>query len=160
MGWCGDKGHLTKTCEPDRPHLIVHVATTVATTADACTVSARHADLASADLLPDEHLVDAGYTSVDHILDARAEHGVELVGPLPPDSGFKARDEHGFDLTWFAIDWDNQQVTCPNGKTSRNWQEAASRHGLPIIHVAFPPATAPCAPTVPAAPAHPPAPAA
>jgi hypothetical protein len=65
----------------------VHVATTVATATDVDTVPARHADLASGDLLPDEHLVDAGYVSVDHILAARAEHGVELVGPVPPDFG-------------------------------------------------------------------------
>jgi transposase len=136
-GWRGYKAHLTETCEPDRPHLIVHVATTVATATDVDTVAARHADLARVDLLPDEHLVDAGYTSVDHILDARAEHGVELVGPLPPDSGWQARDEDGFDLTRFHIDWDRKQVTCPHGKTSRNWRQTTSRHGLPIVQATF-----------------------
>src|SRR5918994_1323432 len=60
VGWRGYKAHFNETCEPDRPHLIVHVATTVAATADVDTVAARHADLAAADLLPDQHLVDAG----------------------------------------------------------------------------------------------------
>ncbi len=105
-------------------HVATTVATATATATDVDTVAARHADLAGADLLPDQHLVDAGYVSVDHILAAilaaRAEHGVELVGPLPPDSGFKARHEDGFDLTRFRIDWDHQQVTCPNGHTTRN----------------------------------------
>jgi transposase len=137
MGWRGYKAHFTETCEPDRPHLIVHVATTVAATTDVDTIAARHADLASADLLPDEHLVDAGYTSVDHVLAARADHGVELVGPLPPDAGWQARDEGGFDLTRFHVDWDRQQVTCPNGKTSRNWHDSRSRQGLPIVQVSF-----------------------
>jgi hypothetical protein len=137
MGWRGDKAHFTETCEPDRPHLIVHVATTVAATADIDTVAARHADLARADLLPAEHLVDASYVSVDHILAARADHGVELVGPLPPDAGWQARDEHGFDLSRFAIDWDRKQVTCPNGKTSRNWHQSRSRQGLPSIQATF-----------------------
>jgi transposase len=137
VGWRGYKAHFTETCEPDRPHLIVHVATTVATTADVDTVPARHADLAGMDLLPDEHLVDAGYTSVDHILGARADHGVELVGPLPPDCGWQARDEGGFDLTRFDIDWDRRQVTCPNGKTARNWRQGTSRHGLPIVQATF-----------------------
>jgi len=118
VGWRGYKAHFTETCEPDRPHLIVHVATTVATTTDIDTMPARHADLASTGLLPDEHLVDASYVSVDGVLDARADHGVELVGPLPPDSGWQARDEAGFDLTRFEIDWDHKQVTCPNGKTA------------------------------------------
>jgi hypothetical protein len=95
VGWRGYKAHFTETCEPDRPHLIVHVATTVATTADVDTMPARHADLASGDLQPDEHLVDAGYVSVDGVLAAHADHGVDLVGPLPPDSGWQARDEDG-----------------------------------------------------------------
>jgi transposase len=137
VGWRGYKAHFTETCEPDRPHLIVHVATTVATANDVDTVAARHADLAAADLLPAEHLVDAGYVSVDHILAARADHGVELVGPLPPDSGWQARGEDGFDLTRFHIDWDRKRVTCPNGKTSRNWRQTTSRHGLPIIQATF-----------------------
>jgi Transposase DDE domain len=131
------KAHLTETCEPDRPHLIVHVATTPAATGDVETVTARHADLAGAGLLPDEHLVDAGYVGVDHVLDARANHNVELVGPLPPDSGWQARDEGGFDLTRFHIDWDRKQVTCPNGHTSRNWRQTTSRHNLPIIQATF-----------------------
>jgi transposase len=137
VGWRGDKAHFTETCEPDRPHLIVHVATTVATANDVDTVADRHADLARVDLLPDEHLVDAGYTSVDHILGARADHNVDLVGPLPPDSGWQARDEDGFDLTRFHIDWDHQRVICPDGKTSRNWRQTTSRQGLPIIQATF-----------------------
>jgi hypothetical protein len=63
--------------------------------------------------LPDEHLVDAGYVSVDSMLAARADHAVELVGPLPPDSGWQARNEGGFDLVRFHIDWDRKQVICP-----------------------------------------------
>ena len=137
VGWRGYKAHFTETSEPDRPHLIVHVATTVATAADVDTMPARHADLASGDLLPDEHLVDAGYVSVDGVLAARADHGVELVGPLPPDSGWQARDEGGFDLARFQIDWDQRQVTCPNGKTARNWRRGTSRHGLPIVQATF-----------------------
>ncbi len=137
VGWRGYKAHCTKTCEPDRPHLIVHVATTVATTADVDTMPARHADLAGVALLPDEHLVDASYVSVDGVLAARADHGVELVGPLPPDCGRQARDEGGFDLTRFRIDWDHKQVTCPNGKTARNWRQGTSRHGLPSIQATF-----------------------
>lgn len=87
--------------------------------------------------MPNEHLVDAGFVSINGILAARAAYGVELVGPLPPDSGWQARDEHGFDLTRFDIDWDQQQVTCPNGKTSRKWRQSTSRQGLPIIQATF-----------------------
>jgi hypothetical protein len=66
--WPGDKAHFTETCEPDRPRLITHVATTDAATADLDTVQDRHRDLAARDLLPEVHLVDAGYVSVGQIL--------------------------------------------------------------------------------------------
>jgi hypothetical protein len=64
---------------------------------------------------------------VDHILAAaRADHGIELVGPLPPDAGWQVREQEGFDLSRFAIDWDRKQVTCLNGTTSRNWHTTAT----------------------------------
>lgn len=136
-GWSGYKGHFTETCEADRPHVIVHVATTPATTSDVETVTTRHADLAEADLLPDRELVDAGYMSVDHVLAARALHGVELVGPLPPDSAWQARAPEAFDLTRFSIDWEHRQVVCPNGAVSRNWKDTSNADGLPIVQATF-----------------------
>jgi transposase len=135
--WRGYKAHFTETCEPDRPHLITHVATTDAATADLDTVQGRHADLAARDLLPEVHLVDAGYVSVGQILSAADDHGVQLTGPLPPDTSWQAGDEDAFDLTRFRIDYDARHVVCPNDKTSRNWQPARSRDGLPIIRATF-----------------------
>jgi hypothetical protein len=44
------------------------VATIDAATADLDTVPDRHAVLAAHDLLPDVHLVDAGYISVGQVL--------------------------------------------------------------------------------------------
>jgi transposase len=135
--WRGYKAHFTETCEPDRPHLITHVATTDAATADLDTVQGRHADLAARDLLPDVHLVDSGYVSVGQVLAAADDHGVALTGPLPPDTSWQAGDEQAFDLTRFTIDYDARHVVCPNGKVSRNWQPARSRDGLPIIRATF-----------------------
>jgi transposase len=135
--WRGYKAHFTEACEPDRPHLITHVATTDAATADLDTVPDRHRDLAAADLLPEVHLVDAGYVSVGQVLAAADDHGVQLLGPLPPDTSWQAGDEDAFDLTRFTIDYDAQHVVCPNGKVSRNWQPARSRDGLPIIRATF-----------------------
>jgi len=113
------------------------VATTDAATADLDTVADRHADLAVVNLLPDVHLVDAGYVSVGQVLAAADDHGVELVGPLPPDTSWQAGDEQAFDLTRFAIDYDAHHVVCPHGKVSRNWQPARSRDGLPVIRATF-----------------------
>jgi transposase len=39
--WRGYKAHFTKTCEPDRPHLITHMTTTDASTSDLDTVQGR-----------------------------------------------------------------------------------------------------------------------
>jgi transposase len=135
--WRGYKAHFTEACEPDRPHLITHVATTDAATADLDTVPDRHRDLAAADLLPDVHLVDAGYVSVGQVLAAADDHGVQLLGPLPPDTSWQAGDEDAFDLSRFTIDYDAHHVVCPHGKVSRNWQPARSRDGLPIIRATF-----------------------
>jgi hypothetical protein len=61
----------------------------------------------------------------------------QLTGPLPPDTSWQAGDDDAFDLTRFRIDYDAHHVVCPHGKTSRNWQPARSRDGLPIIRATF-----------------------
>jgi hypothetical protein len=81
---------------------------------------------------PDSTTLRAALEALAAVLAARADHGVALLGPLPPDSGWQARDEEGFDLARFGIDWEQRQVTCPNGKTARNWRQGTSRHGLPV----------------------------
>ena len=138
-GWFGYKAHVTEVCTPGRPQVIVHVATTEASLADVETVADRHTGLAEEGLTPAEHLADAGYISVGHILTAAAEHNIALVGPLPSDSHWQARDPDAYDLSHFTVDWDARQVTCPQGKTARAWRNDVSRDGLPVIHVAFPP---------------------
>ncbi|WP_051856724.1 transposase [Streptomyces sp. NRRL B-1347] len=138
-GWLGYKAHVTEVCTPGCPQVIVHVATTEASLADVETVTGRHTDLAQEGLAPAEHLADAGYISVGHILTAAAEHGIALVGPLPSDSHWQAQNPDAYDLSHFAIDWEARQVTCPQGKTARAWRNDVSRDGLAVIHVAFPP---------------------
>ncbi|MFE4720977.1 hypothetical protein ACFRLW_32105 [Streptomyces sp. NPDC056728] len=51
-----------------------------------------------------------------------------------------ARGEAAFGQDAFAIDWDNQRVTCPNGMTSTQWHQRRSEDGLPTIRVRFSPA--------------------
>ena len=34
------------------------------------------------------HLVDGGYVDADLLIDARAEHGIELVGPVRLDTSW------------------------------------------------------------------------
>jgi transposase len=37
----------------------------------------------------------------------------------------------------FAIDWEHQQATCPQGRTSRSWTSIADTRGNPLIRVHF-----------------------
>jgi hypothetical protein len=76
----GYKVHLTETCDPDAPHLIVHVETTPAAVSDEGMVPIVHAALARAGRLPSEHLVDAGYADVPVLLKSQQLYGVTLIG--------------------------------------------------------------------------------
>ena len=66
--WTGYKVHLTETCDEERPHLIIHVETTSATTQDMSMTEPIHQRLSDKHLLPTEHLMDAGYVDGDHLV--------------------------------------------------------------------------------------------
>ncbi len=136
--WNGYKVHLTETCEPDAPHLITQVITTPAPVPDMTVTADIHSSLAERNLLPRTHLVDAGYVDADHIVAARETHSVELLGPAKSATGWQASDESGYTLDDFTVDWDNQRVTCPSGRTAAQWNADRSPEGTPVIRVRFP----------------------
>src|SRR6266568_5275831 len=87
--WLGYKAHFSETCSeaadddpvtgrPPAPNLITNAATTEAAVPDAAMTTPVHDMLDAAGLLPGEHAVDAGYTSADLLLGARAR-GVTLL---------------------------------------------------------------------------------
>ncbi|MFD9796862.1 IS1182 family transposase [Streptomyces sp. NPDC059070] len=134
--WTGYKVHLTETCEPDAPHVITHVATTESTTTDVEETTNVHTHLAQRALLPEVHLVDTGYTSADLLVGSPQDFGIELLGPVGMPTTRQGREKDGFDLPSFIIDWDNQQVTCPQGAKSTRWHPAV-RGGYKVIETAF-----------------------
>jgi transposase len=136
-GWVGYKAHLTETCEPGNPHLIVDVTTTAGQVADNDMTTAIHAALRDRDLLPVTHLIDSGYTGGELLVTSRAEYGVDLFGPARGDSSWQAKAGRGFDVTGFGIDWPNREVTCPQGKTSIHWSPWRTAAGEEAIHVEF-----------------------
>jgi transposase len=150
-GWRGYKVHLTETVSdpgaddpatrrPAAPNLITSVATTPATVTDAEMTEPVHHALAARHLLPAEHAVDAGYTSAD-LLVAAQQRGLTLLGPLLADHSAQARSG-GYTQDAFTIDWDNRQVTCPQGALSRTWTPVRPARGRPeAISVQFAPAT-------------------
>jgi hypothetical protein len=79
-GW-GRRYISRKPCDEDAPQLITHVETTPAPLSDEGSLSAIHSGLAEKDLLPDQHLVDAGYVTAPNLVKTQAGYGVDLVGP-------------------------------------------------------------------------------
>lgn len=135
--WTGSKVHLSETCDEGLPRLITNVETTASTTPDGAMTETIHEHLEEKGLLPGEHLIDAGYVDAQVLVTSEQEHGVEVIGPVPPDTSWQARAGQGFDVACFAIDWAAQQVTCPQGKQSVNWSPSQDRYDNPVINVQF-----------------------
>jgi transposase len=145
LTWLGYKVHITETCAPDELHLITHVQTTPAPTPDAASLPTIHTALEKKGLLPEQHVVDAGYTTTRAMLDAQQDHGVELLGPVHTNRSWQTKEAQGFDLSQFHIDWERHSVTCPAGQTSQRWYPNFPKGDDPIITVRFPiPVCEPC----------------
>ncbi|WP_369394594.1 transposase [Streptomyces sp. CG1] len=140
ISWKGFAAHLTETCAPDGPNVITDVATTAATTHDSQVLPGIHTRLARRGLLPAEHLVDAGYTSLPHLEQAAREHQVTVSGPLRTNSTHQHRRNEGFARDDFHIDYDHRQVTCPQGQVSQGWHgpyPTSSPTAAPLIVARF-----------------------
>jgi len=135
--WTGYMVHVSETCEPTAPHLLTHVHTTPATVHEAqCTTPIQQA-LIDKDVPPRDHLVDAAYISAELLVKSREDHGIALRGPTRPDVSWQAQVEGAYSLDQFVIDWDQQQVRCPQGKTSVSWAERVGPAAHPFIQVRF-----------------------
>jgi transposase len=140
--WMGYRVHMTEICEPDSPHFITHVETTLATTPDVAVTQTIHKALIDKGVPPSEHWVDAGYVDAETLVVSQQQQGIDVVGPTPLDTSWQAREGRGYGLANFSIDWQQHIVTCPQGKTSRIWSESHDSYGNEAIHVRF--ATADC----------------
>jgi transposase len=161
LAWNGYKVHITETCDPadptpagadtagrdtarERPNIITGVATTDATVPDAAMTEPIHAALAGRELLPAQHYLDSGYPSAALLVDSLHRWGVSLVTPLLADSSRQAKQAAGYDRAGFTIDFDTQQATCPQGRTSTCWNPVTQR-GTHAIVIKFAAATCrPC----------------
>jgi transposase len=142
-GWLGYKLHLTETCPAPAgsraaPQLLTDVATTAATVPDQAMTEPVQHRLTARGLAPGEHAVDAGYTSIELLLAARAR-GIILLGPLRAATSAQARTG-GYTSADFTIDWDRRRVICPQGQRSQQWYPCRQA-GRPGIVVRFPAAT-------------------
>jgi len=122
LAWVGYKVHVTESCDDDAAHLITHVTTCPAMQPDMTSTAGIHEGLAAKGLLPAEHFVDSAYVDAGLLASSQRDYGVSLEGPVRGTSSRPARDGQGYDLPHFAIDWEHEQVTCPQGKTSVSWR--------------------------------------
>lgn len=137
--WVGYRAHLTETCDPELPRLIVQATTTVGSASDEVTLTAIHEQLAQTRRLPHTNLVDAGYVDADALAAAQARFQVEVVGPTRGNFRWQARNAQGLDGHQFQIDWEAQRATCPQGHTSISWQPSYDRrpgreHEMITVH--------------------------
>jgi len=108
--------HFTQTCAEDAPQLITHDEATPAPISDEGILCAVNTSQAEMDLLPEQHLVDAGYIGVSNLVKAQSGDGVDLVSPALKTQRYQT--ETGYDLTHFSIDWEAETVISPEGQDS------------------------------------------
>ena len=136
IGWIGFLLHLTETCDPNLPSLVLGVETTPATTPDCAVLPVIQATLAARDLLPTIQLADGGYITAEALVESQKQ-GITLIGPMQPDSSWQARAAAGYALAAFHLDWEREQATCPQGKTSSTWRPITSAGGRDAIQIHF-----------------------
>jgi transposase len=134
--WIGYKVHFTETCDEDLPRLLTQVTTTIAPVPDRAALPDTHAALEQRDLLPEHHLVDAGYMDAEALVASRTTYQVDLVGPTAKDYRWQAREHNGYALNDFSIDWEHERAQCPQGQTSSSWTPTWTRNQQ-IIKIKF-----------------------
>ena len=84
-----------------------------------------------------DHLVDAAYIAAALLVSSHDEQGITLRGPTRPNPNWQAKVEGAYTVADFVVDWERQQVHCPQGKTATSWAERSDARGTPYIQVRF-----------------------
>jgi transposase len=135
--WTGYMVHVSETCGSEEAHLLTHVHTTPATVHEAqCTEPIQQA-LVDKDLAPKEHFVDAAYVDAALLVSSRQDHGIDVIGPTRPNVSWQTQVEGAYPIEQFTIDWEHEQVRCPQGKVSSTWTPQVDSHGTTKISVKF-----------------------
>jgi transposase len=137
MEWSGYKVHVTETCDAGAAHLVTHVQTCPAMQPDMTSTAEIHDRLAAKGLLPAEHFVDAGYVDAGLLVGSQRRHGISLEGPVRGMARRRTREEQAYEQHHFRIDWEREQVHCPQGKVSVTWRAGFDEVGAPRIQAVF-----------------------
>ena len=124
---------MTETANSGEVNFVTDIETTAATEHDSESIDDIHHRLVEHDMAPQAHYVDQGYVSGANIAHS-AQRGVELKGPVGQDTSPKPA---GFKQADFALDFDRQVATCPNGRTSVAWLPRPQADGRVGAHVLF-----------------------
>jgi transposase len=135
--WTGYMIHVSETCEQETPHLLTHVHTTAASVHDAKCTDAIHEGLSDKDLAPGDHFVDAAYVNAELLVTSQKDQGITLRGPTMPTQGWQTQVEGAYTVDQFEIDWEQQTVWCPQGKSSIYWHEGLEPDGNTAIRARF-----------------------
>lgn len=132
--WRGYRLQVTETAEDEAGvQFITDIDVVAANEDDSKVVDDIQARLIERDLKPDEHYVDKGYVSGPNIAHS-ADRDIELVGPALADT---SRKPEGYKQRDFEIDFEKQEATCPEGKTSYKWYERPQPDGHVGAEVQF-----------------------
>ena len=135
--WVGYKVHVSETCEPDELHLITNVETTSGPVDDGDVTETIHTSMAANNVLPSKHIVDTGYLDAELLVTTQDQHQVDLLGPTRANYRWQAQDNQGFAAMDFLVDWQNQSLTCPEGKKSASWTPAIDGRDNDVIKIKF-----------------------
>ncbi len=135
--WVGYKVHLSETCDEETPHIITNVHTDAATINDNNALPQIHRQLSQSELLPEKHLVDAGYIEATQLVESRDKYEVDLIGRPSGNGRWQHEQGNGFDISHFIVDWQRLEVTCPEGKKSSTLKPQVDGRGNNLLGAAF-----------------------
>jgi transposase len=137
VSWTGYMVHLSESCDDETPHLITHVYTTQATVHEAQCTQIIQEQLVAKELPPAEQLVDSAYIDADLLVQSQSKRGITLVGPTRPNNTWQAKTEGAYTIDHFVVDWEKEQVICPEGKVASAWSERIDHTGMPYVSAVF-----------------------
>jgi transposase len=130
----GYKLQLTEVASEEQVAIITDIEIVSANEYDGESLPNIHQRLNEREILPQTHLVDTGYVSGDAIVESR-ERGVELLGPIASNTTMTARENEGFSVEDFQIDFENKQAICPNGNKQRCFSETVDGRGRKVFQI-------------------------
>ena len=130
----GYKLQLTEVASEEEVAIITDVEIVSASEYDGESLPNIHERLKEREILPETHLVDTGYVSGDAIVESR-ERGVELLGLIASNTTMTARENEGFSVENFQIDFENKQAICPNGNKQRAFSETVDGRGRKVFQI-------------------------